>query len=742
MKNRIFEHGSSEFPARIVGLVVFGFTAAIVGAIMLLNWSTHSIDLQSELRQKQLVTQLIHNFRVRVSHEQESATLWDSAVTEVRKISTPEGRTWADSNLGVWMSSYFGHDAVFIFDPADKTVYASEYGERVGFERYARISGVVDRLAVNLRDKLRREDTTGLNERTLTQSEYEYDYFNGHPAIFSLKPIVSDSGTIEQVPGEEYLHLAVRVLDGEFVGDLAQEYGFENLDFVVDKPEEAADTAFLPVVRTDGSAIGYFVWAPYRPGFAFLQSILPGLLLMLAMMVLATCVFAVSLHRREKMNREQAEKIRYLASHDALTGLLNRATFERELEHELAAAREEQREVAVLYLDLDRFKQVNDTMGHGAGDTLIREVAQRVSALLPSGARACRNGGDEFNLVVPFRSIASVEALCTDILDAVSQPFDIDGQNVFIGISIGISTFPQHGNESSELVRKADVALYHAKASGRGRYAIFGAHMDALVRERAEIERDLRTAIDDPSQIIVHYQPKYVAQSGEVASVEALVRWRHPTRGMLSPDFFIPIAEECGLIGALGREVMRQAFRAAVKWPISSVAVNVSPLQWRDPGFALEVVTMLGESGLSARRVELEITESAWGSELEQSRANISALRDIGIRIALDDFGTGFSSFGRLHDTDVDHLKIDRMFVEGIGKSSGDEAIVRTIIDLARAKGLMVTAEGVQTEEQRQFLKDAGCDELQGFLMSKPLNAGAIDAMFNLGPAHEASEAR
>ncbi|MCL6706949.1 EAL domain-containing protein [Pseudomonas sp. R2.Fl] len=726
------ERDSSVFPVRTVGLVVLGFAAAIVGAIILLGWSTQSIDQQSEFRQKQTATRLIHNFRSRLSHEQESATVWDDAAAAVRRIDTPDGEAWVDSNLGVWMHGYFGHDAAFILDPADKAVYASEGGERVGNDRYAIVSEIVHRLAESLRDKLRRGDTTGLDQRTLTQSVYEYGYLNGHPAIFSLKPIVSDTGEIEQVPGEEYLHVAVRVLDGEFLSELAHEYGFENLDFVMAKPEGTSALAHLPLVKTNGQAIGYFVWTPYRPGFAFLRSISPGLLMILAMTVVATCVFAVLLHRRLKMNREQAEKIRYLASHDALTGLLNRASFERELERELASARGRRRDVAVLYLDLDRFKQINDTMGHGAGDLLIREVAQRIGAILPTGGRFCRNGGDEFNLFVPFRSIAAVEGLCAGILETIGQPFDIGGQNIFVGISIGVAAFPQHGNESSELVRKADVALYHAKASGRGRYAIFGAHMDALVRERAEIERDLRLAIDDPDQIIVHYQPKYVAQSGEVASVEALVRWQHPARGLLSPDFFIPIAEESGLIGALGRQVMRHAFRDAVKWPISSVAVNVSPLQWRDPGFALEVVSLLGESGLSARRVELEITESAWGEELEQSRANIAALRDIGIRIALDDFGTGFSSFGRLHDTDVDHLKIDRIFVEGIGRSPGDEAIVRAIIDLARAKGLMVTAEGVQTEEQRQFLKDAGCDELQGFLMSKPLNAGDIDALFNL----------
>ena len=291
---------------------------------------------------------------------------------------------------------------------------------------------------------------------------------------------------------------------------------------------------------------------------------------------------------------------------------------------------------------------------------------------------------------------------------------------------------PPTALERTELTRKADIALYHAKGTGRSRYAVFGKNMDAIIQERRNIERDLRTALQTSDEIRVHYQPLYSARSQQITGVEALLRWHHPERGWIGPDIFIPVAEETGLMEALGERVLSEACGAAKGWPIKTLAVNVSAIELRNPGFAARVAHTLLSTGMEARRLELEVTESALTDNSGHCEQNVRALRELGVRIALDDFGTGFSSLGRLQQLDVDRIKIDRRFVQGCGSSGDDEAIVQAIVDLAHAKGLQITAEGVETHEQSEFLRQIGCDELQGFLLSRPVSMSDIDRIFGI----------
>lgn len=716
------------FPLKVVVLAVLGTVAFVFGSYLFLTWSTRVIDAQSIERQIKIAEHVIGQLRFQVAHDQESSTVWDEAVETVEGPRNEKSARWIDDNLGSWMVSYFGHDAAFILSPLDEPIYAFVDGKISGPESYGAVRVAAEPMLKELRDKLRAGDTSEVSERILSPGVTDFSFVDGHPAIVSLKPIISDTGQIEQTPGEEYIHIAVKYLDSDFLLELAIEYGFHNLYFSATSTGDP-EKAELPLVTAKGNTLGYFVWKPYGPGSAFLASITPALVAILVFLIFIITVFVAILYRRLLVNRAQEERIRYLASHDALTGLLNRSSFERYLDIALSGTDNGGPKVAVIYLDLDRFKQINDTLGHSAGDEVIREAVGRINALLPAAARFCRVGGDEFNILMPFVEVSDVEKLCAAIIAVVVEPFVIEGQNAFIGISMGVAYSPTHGTNRSELTRKADVALYNAKASGRGRFTVFGPHMDAIVRERAEIERDLRHALESWDQFTVLYQPKYLSQTGEVQSVEALVRWHHPTRGLLSPVFFIPIAEETGLIKELGRHVLEEACKAGVTWPVANVAVNVSPIQWRDSHFAAEVITILKTTGFDPHKLELEITETAWMDDSAHCAANIRALRDIGVGIALDDFGTGFSTFGRLHETEVDHIKIDRIFIEGLGKSRGDEAIVQAIVELARAKGLKTTAEGVQTVEQSDFLKAIGCDELQGFLFSEPVSREAIDTL-------------
>ncbi len=720
------------FPLKVVLLTVCGIIALVVAAQVFLTWATRVIDTQSEARQVQIAEHVIGQLRSQVAHDQESSTVWDEAVEKVREPPSRERDEWIDGNLGSWMITYFGHDAAFVLDATDRPIYAYADGEIGGADTFEHFRPVAEPLVSHLRDILRRQDKSQLSDRVLSPGASDFSRIGEHPAIVSVKPMVSDSGEIELVPGQEYVHVAVKYLDSDFLQELSREYGFDGL-FFSPVSQKLPGTAELPIVSDSGEVVGYFRWVPYHPGSAFLVSISPALVGALVLLVVTLALFLLALYRRLKVNRAQEERIRFLANHDALTGLLNRSAFERELDAALTPARGVVPQIAVLYLDLDRFKQINDTLGHGAGDSVIRDVAKRIGDVLPRNAHFCRVGGDEFNIFVPFAEVSEVEALGSKIVASIAEPFVVDGKTTFAGVSVGAAYSPLHGADRGELTRKADVALYNAKASGRGRFTAFGVHMDVIIRERAEIERDLHAALEKPGQFEVLYQPKYRAQTGDLISVEALVRWYHPTRGWLSPTFFIPIAEETGLIKALGRDVLEEACRAAAKWQIGSVAVNVSPIQWRTPAFASEVRSILQASGLDPHRLELEITETAWMDSTSTCVANIQALRELGVAIALDDFGTGFSTFGRLHDTEVDHIKIDKSFIDGLGKLRGDEAIVQAIVDMAHARGLKTTAEGVQTPEQSAFLTEIGCDELQGFLFSEPVSVGDIDKLLAAG---------
>ena len=721
---------------KVIVFAVLGLAFLATGTFAFLVWSTWKIDTVSTARQTELASHVIGRFRYQIAHDQESVTVWDDAVENVQKHEADGALDWIDLNLGSWMSSYFGHDAAYIVDAEDKAIYASLLGERHDSAAYDAIAPVIAPMLKHLRSELKSGETAGTETGISTRGETDFRFVNGRPAVVSLKPIVSDSGEIAQVPGREYVHIAVRYLDGRFLQELESKYDFDNMHFSLSSGSEMWQVG-LPLTTNDGEIVGYVVWEPYRPGLAFLQSITPVLVVVLFTLVVVVAIFIGMLYRRAMANREQENRIRYLASHDSLTGLLNRASFEARLDAVLADAGDKPRQVAILYLDLDRFKPINDTLGHAAGDFVIREVGARIGALLPSGSSLCRVGGDEFNVLAPYEDVETIEALCTAIVKQVGEPIDIKGQNVFVGISIGVALSPQHGTERTELTRKADVALYSAKASGRGCFSIFGQHMDALVRERAEIERDLRQALTDRSQFQVLYQPKYFAATGKVGSVEALVRWQHPTRGLISPVYFVPIAEECGLIRELGHLVLTEACQAAAAWPIDTVAVNVSAVQLRDPGFAMQVMAILAATGLAPTKLELEVTETAWMDSTDHCSTNIRALRAAGIHIALDDFGTGFSTFGRLHETEVDHIKIDKMFVDGLGKDRGDEAIVQAIVELARAKGLKTTAEGVETREQNDFLTRIGCDELQGFLFAQPMSRDDLGQLLS-GPPRSA----
>ncbi len=423
--------------------------------------------------------------------------------------------------------------------------------------------------------------------------------------------------------------------------------------------------------------------------------------------------------------RRMRDTVAHAATHDALTSLVNRERFQRRL----AACLQSGSACAVFFIDLDRFKQVNDTMGHQAGDELLRTFATRLATLrLDDGALVARFGGDEFAILVDGeQDAARLETICGAIGGAAKAPFHLSCRVAHVSASIGVALAASGRNEANELMRRADIALYAAKAAGRDDYRVFSEELDRACQDRAGLELDLRAALAGAGGLSLHYQLK-IGRDGRARGVEALVRWQHPQKGIIAPSRFIPVAEETELIVPLGAWVLREAVRFAGSWPQFSVAVNVSPVQLRQSGFIAETLEVLHDAGVEAARVEFEVTETTLLEEIHPTAASLAALRAAGLRIALDDFGTGYSSLRHLHRFAVDRVKIDQSFVNTLETSLESAAIVRAVIELGHAMGLQVTAEGVETEAQRDFLVAADVDEMQGYLFARPLDEPSLAA--------------
>jgi diguanylate cyclase (GGDEF)-like protein len=416
-----------------------------------------------------------------------------------------------------------------------------------------------------------------------------------------------------------------------------------------------------------------------------------------------------------------------MATKDPLTGLSNRFEFRQRLDQCIAEVRRKVGKFAVFYLDLDQFKAVNDSFGHPFGDKLLQEVAARIAAEVRGGDTIARLGGDEFAIIQRVENTLNDPVqLAQRVIASVSEPYMIDGNTIVIGASIGISVTPNDSLVADELIRGADMALYQSKAQGRGNYNFFRTSMDEQVRARRQMEDDLRAAIAG-DQFRLHFQPVVCASERKVKSFEALLRWEHPVKGNIPPGDFISLAEEVGLIVPIGEWVIREACKEAAKWPREiKVAVNVSAVQFKSTGLIQAISGAIKASGIDSSRLIVEVTESVMIGDTSQAIALLHSIRDFNILIAMDDFGTGYSSLSYLHRFPFDKIKIDRSFVRELGERQDSVAIVRAITSLANALGMATVAEGVETEDQFACLETLGCDEIQGFLISRPMPSAEV----------------
>jgi diguanylate cyclase (GGDEF)-like protein/PAS domain S-box-containing protein len=432
--------------------------------------------------------------------------------------------------------------------------------------------------------------------------------------------------------------------------------------------------------------------------------------------------------------RKMAEqRARHLADHDPLTGLPNRRLLEDRLTQALALSYRNRKQTAVMFVDLDRFKTINDSLGHAVGDLLLKEVALRLVNQLRTGDTICRIGGDEFVVVLPEIKRASDAAqVAQKVIEELSRPIPADERELTVTPSIGIAVFPDDGRDAETLIRNSDAAMYHAKEKGRANYQFFTAAMNQAASRRIALESGLRRALGK-DELRVHYQPLVDARTGRVSGHEALVRWQHPERGLVPPAEFIQLAEETGMILKLGEWVLREACRWATFIGVERglhIAVNLSPRQFNDPKLVQVVAAALQETGLPARLLELEITEATAMQHSDIALGTLKKLKQLGVSISIDDFGTGYSSLSYLKRFPVDKLKVDRSFTTEIPGDADQCAIVSAIVALAHALDIQVIAEGVETDAQRDFLRDCGCDYLQGYLTGKPADADTASRDF------------
>jgi diguanylate cyclase (GGDEF)-like protein len=644
---------------------------------------------------------------------------------------------WLLDNVGSWLHRMFAHDEGFLLDGRERAVEAFDEGRMVPINRYMALQPQLQPLVDAVRGRL--QLTSGEHDRlpgfpvpansTVSTTDRAIHVtrlmmVGSRPAAVSamlIKP--STDGYVRPRPAWPIL-ISIRYLDGSFLDELQSRYLIDKPHFSI-VPNRRANEASIPLTTQSGVRLGYISWTPELPGRRILNTLLPMVIGSLA--VLTLLMFLLSRSLKQTLSERAAFEARaaHLAYHDSLTGLPNRALLNERLQLALARLQRGGR-VSLLLIDLDRFKRVNDTLGHLAGDQLIREFAARLLRLVRRGDTVARLGGDEFAVILcDSWNGHEIDALCLAIIDLFQTPFTLLDTQVFGGASIGAVHATLAVRDSTELLRRADVALYRAKADGRGCARVYEEGMDHADQLRTRLEADLREALDT-GQFAVWRQPQ-VNRGRELVGQELLLRWQHPSIGWIGAQDIIPLAEETGLILPIGEWMLRQAAAIAAMSPQLFTAVNLSPIQLAEVGFAAKVIDFFAEAGAEPHRVELEVTEQVMLDESIAATRNLRALRDAGFRLALDDFGTGYSSLSYLRRLSVDKIKIDRSFVADLQNSRDARAIIAAIVTLGRAIDLTVSAEGVETEGQAEILLAAGCHQLQGFLFGMPAESLTCD---------------
>ncbi|MEJ0059481.1 MAG: EAL domain-containing protein [Terricaulis sp.] len=717
----------------LIGGALAFFGVLLLVVVVFAGWSANR---SAVTRERQLVENALDDSVSRVLDEQKSVAWWDDAVVNV--ASGPVVREWADVEFGAFLHETYGHTQILVLNANNQPVYAyvggnpvSPTGAYAAHRRdfnliVAEARGVPDS---PLRVRARVFEANQSSYRELLGANAQWSghllMIDGRPAVASAITIVPNADP-SLLHGAPYLLLSVVPIDTAFLEEVGAGLLLPDLTWGLTgrRGDGIADESF---VADDGAPLGHFSWTTKQPGKPLLMFILPLVAVGMigAGMITAGMIGRLKLASGELADREQAA--RHESMHDALSGLPNRRNFAERLQEQLdrlVQTRNNAR-VVVAYIDVDRFKDVNDTLGHHAGDALVKLVAERLSGLMGPNDLLSRFGGDEFAVMrAPARAQDAAE-LASMLRNAFERGFEVFGQEVMITASIGISAAPDHGATPEDLMRHADIALYQGKSQGRDRAMFFCAEMAAEVEQRRTIELDLRAALER-EELTLHYQPVISCARNVVGGVEALLRWRHPEKGDISPAVFVPVAEEAGLMPALGAWVLSRAFADCARWPGIEVAVNLSPVQFRNVDLIAMLKRLLVQHNVDPSRIVLEVTEGVLLESTDRNRTILEAIREIGFKVALDDFGTGYSSLRYLSDFRFDKIKIDRAFVTGINERKRAMTIIQSVVALGRALGMSIVAEGVETEAEASVMRLLGVSELQGYYFSRPVEPERI----------------
>lgn len=706
---KISDSFRSHFIREVLIPLVLVLVVTFIAATFTVWWATAKSNRDAAAQQQQMVTTSLAQSLSEMIKQNHSLALWQPLGRRLARA--PQDTLWLNQNVGTWLSDMFGHQLIYILDEHNAPVYRWEWGNNVPAARFDHLR----RQVLALSARLKAPFSSG-SRHTET---IDFTLIDNRPAALAISTI--DNGYGEN---GRFRLVSVKYLDASYLNSLSQRSLLRGLHYTDGKPMKNGANYLL--TNSAGEKLGYISWRPAAPGSQMFQVIGPvGVALVLiitlicGMMIRRLWLSSLRLSQSLLQLSASEAQAQHLAFHDVLTGLPNRALVEERLTQALGRLNRSEETIALLLLDLDRFKQVNDTYGHHAGDELIIDVGHRLSELVRESDTVGRLGGDEFVVIVEgMTSTRDIQRLCERIIKSLARPFTLLGSETWIGVSIGVAMAPQDAGDRLEMMRKADIALYEAKSQGRGQHRVFDDSMDEQVKTRQQIAADLRVALQNKRDLAVYYQPLMDISGQKVVGLEALMRWHHPVRGVISPGEFIPLAEEMGLIIQIGEWVLREACRVSLAWPDVSMAINVSPLQFRSAGFVERFKAIVAQEKTLPSRIELEITEGVLIEDEKGAQEIMNALREAGFRIALDDFGTGYSSLNYLSHFSVDKIKIDRSFTQSLGVTENATAIIESVVKLGQAMGLTVTAEGVETSGQMAALAEAGCNQLQGYLFS------------------------
>lgn len=704
------------------GVVILLMFCAVIFSFGAVLFKVLVAEREAAARETRSVARVFEDHKQVLLREMERYAASNAAYQNIDTNLSPD---WIKTRFGVDMALDFAHDYTVLLGRDGKVLFSSTFHGTETAEAFSAkvgtsISGTLDTIRRNYVDALIRSGTDEVRfAGNLSDiSAIDIVEINKRPYIVTAFAIVPDPGGIEMSFGPPNVLVSAFEIDAAHLSNLLSSLALDNLKFASDIPVSMIGT---PVENGAGSVLGYLVWYPMSQASRIILSSIPVLLLSLGV-ILTVALIALRQNANAKARLAAREQeARYAADHDSLTGFVTRGFFHTTATKRLILRAHQQRDAWLVYLDVDNLKQVNDIHGHTVGDSLVVAQAERIRSVIGPSDLVARSGGDEFLILTdrwetPEQAVLEAEKL----FEKLSQPFDYEGKRIETSVSAGIARFPDHGQALTGLIRAADIALQRCKMEQKSSFRIYDKRMDDHLRQRREIRVELDSALRE-AQFDLFYQPIVDARTGQLAFYEALIRWRHPYRGLVPPDLFLPIAQDAGLMPAIGAWVLERALCDACSWMQTGVSVNVCSSQIQMPGFAKKVSLLLREYDFPPDRLILEITEDLMLEESAQTRETIVRLRDLGVGLAIDDFGTGFSSLSYLHKYSFDKMKIDRSFISRIGEDEEADMVVRSMLSLARVMRMQSVGEGVETEAQRDFLVEAGCDFLQGYLFDRPL---------------------